>query len=153
MTAEGLGWDSEMQTATAWETQESGAGGRLGDKAAGGGDTRKGTSADANKTGAGGRHGERPELRGRITGWRENPAGKSSGVRGDRWGREASRVDHESLGVGDKEGGREDSGVAENPRGYPQGVGRGSRVAAGHRHPRSDRVSQRRLNPWSDQHG
>ena len=71
MTAEGLGWDSEMQTATAWETQESGAGGRLGDKAAGGGDTRKGTSADANKTGAGGRHGERPELRGRITGWRE----------------------------------------------------------------------------------
>ena len=32
---------------------------------------------------------------------------------------------HKSSGVGDEEGGREASGVAENPRGYCQGVGGG----------------------------
>ena len=50
---------------------------------------------------------------------------------GDEEGREASRVAHESLGVGDKEGGHEASGVAENPRRYRQGVGGGFELPHG----------------------
>ena len=47
------------------------------------------------------------------------------GVWGDDGGREASRVSHEYPGVGDKEGGRETSGVAENPQRSRHGVGGG----------------------------
>ena len=38
---------------------------------------------------------------------------------------------HESPGLGDKEGGREASGVAENPQGSRQGVGGGVELQQG----------------------
>ena len=61
----------------------------------------------------------------------ENPAGKSLGLRGGDGGREASRVAHESSGVGDEEGIREASGVAENPQGSRQGVRGGFELPQG----------------------
>ena len=80
---------------------------------AGRGDTRK---AFANKAGVEGRHGVRPDQTGRFAGWRETPDYESSGVQGDEGGCDSSGVVHESLGVGDKEGGREASRVAETHR-------------------------------------
>ena len=97
----------------------------MGDSIAGGGDTGKDSSADASKTGAGERHGTRPEKRVRLAGRLDNPTGKSSGVWGDNRGCEASGVAYESSRVGKEEGSQEASRVAENTRGYQQGVGRG----------------------------
>ena len=107
-TVERAGCNSKTRTAMEGGTQESGAGGLVGDVAA---------SAAADKAGAGGRHGTKKGLRGRIAGWRENPAGESLGVGGDEVACKASGLDHDSLVVGDEEGGRDSSGVAENPRG------------------------------------
>ena len=130
-TAEGAGWDSKQRTATAGGTQESGADGRSGDTMSGRGDTGKASSTVTDKAGAGGHHGARPEQRGRFAGWRENPAGESSGVRGDNGGRKASGVAHEYSGLGEKEGGCEASGVVENQQGYRQGVGGGGESPQG----------------------
>ena len=105
-TTDGEEWYYKMRTATAGGTQESGAEERSGDKAAGGGDTRKATSVAANEAGEGGSHRARPELRGRIAGRRGNPDG-------------------ESLGVWGKEGCCKASGVAGNTQGKRQGVGGG----------------------------
>ena len=46
-------------------------------------------------------------------------------VKDDNGGHKAYRVDHKFPGVGDKEEGREASGVANNPLGSCQGVGEG----------------------------
>ena len=116
---------------TSGGTQESGAGGHSGHEATRGVDAGKATSAAANKAVAGGSHGARPELRGRIVGWRGNLAGEPSRVRGDKGGREASGVAHEPLGVRDEEGGRKASEVTEKPRGYRQGVGGGVKLLQG----------------------
>ena len=51
-------------------------------------------------------------------------SGKTSGVRGDDVGRNASGVAHKSPGVGDEERVREASGVVENPWGSHHRVGR-----------------------------
>ena len=56
---------------------------------------------------------------------------KTSGVRGDDRGREASGVAHESPGVRGKEGVREASRGAETPRGSRQGVGGGVELPQG----------------------
>ena len=98
-------------------TKECGAGGHSGDEADGGGNTRKVTSTAANKAGAGGTHGAKTELRGGVKSRQENRADNYLGVRGNKGGRKASGVAHESSGVGDKEGGGEASGVAENLQG------------------------------------
>ena len=95
------------------------------DAMAGGGDTRKYSSAAANKAGARDHHGASPTQKGQKEGRQENKGGKTLGVRGNDRGREASEVAHESPGVGEKEGGRDASGVAENPRGSRHGVGGG----------------------------
>ena len=52
-------------------------------------------------------------------------------MRGDDVGRKSSRVAHESPGVGDEGGGREASGVEENPWGSRQGVGGGIELPQG----------------------
>ena len=59
----------------------------------------------------------RSGVRERVAGWRENPAGESSGVRGKDGGYKAYGVADEPSGVGGKGGGREAYGVAENPGG------------------------------------
>ena len=64
-----------------------------------------------------------------------SPAGKPGrtilrSVGGDG-GRKASGEAHESSGVGDEEGAREASGVAENPQGSRQGVGGGVNLPQG----------------------
>ena len=80
------------------------------------GDTRKASSAADKEAGEWGRNGARPENRGRSRGRRGNQARKTSGVWGNDGGCKASGVAHEYPGVGDKEGGREASRVAENPQ-------------------------------------
>ena len=82
-------------------------------------------SAAANEAVAQGRHGARPTQRGRQEGRQGKHTGEISEVRGDEGGRKASGVDHDNPKVGDKEGGHEASGVAENPQGSCQGVGGG----------------------------
>ena len=77
-----------------------------GGTSAGGGNTRDVTSEDADEAGAGGCHGAKQRGRVRISGRRENPGPKSSGV-------------------GIREGILEASGVAEKPEGDLQGVGWG----------------------------
>ena len=79
----------------------------------------------ANKEGARGRHGASPGQGGKKGGQQENTGGVTLGVRGDDGVREASRVENESPRVGDEEGGRKASGVAENPGGGRHGVGGG----------------------------
>ena len=74
-------------------------------------------SAAADKEGARGRHGARPGQEEKNGGRQESKGGKTLGVRGDGGGCEASGVAQESHRVGDEEGGRESSGVAENPEG------------------------------------
>ena len=102
-----------------------------GEAMAGRGNIGKAPFAAANKSGAWGRHGARPVQRGRYGGKQENQAGETSGVRGEDEGCEASRLAHESPGVGDEEGSRETSGGAENPRGSHQGVGGGVELPQG----------------------
>ena len=80
MTAEGVGWDSKMRTATAGETQESDVEEVSGDMVASGSNTGKATSTAADEAGVGGRHWKKPGIRGMIAGRRENPSGKSLGV-------------------------------------------------------------------------
>ena len=53
----GAGWKRATRTATAWGMQDTGEGEQLGDAMAGGGNTRKASSAAANEVGARGRHG------------------------------------------------------------------------------------------------
>ena len=90
---------------------------------AGEGNTRNATSVAANEAVVGGGgYGASTGLRGGIAGRRENSARESSVVGGDTGGLKASGVDHKPSGVEDKEGGREAARVAENPRGYSQGV-------------------------------
>ena len=91
-TAGGKGWERDTGTETAWGTQESGKVELPGDAIAGGGNTGKDPFAAANKAGAQGRHGVRPANRERSRGQPENQSDKSSGVRGDDWGCEASGV-------------------------------------------------------------
>ena len=98
---------------------------------AGGGNTGNESSAAADKARVGGRHRARLGNRGRSGGRRDNPYSKSLGLQGDDRGYMASKVAHESSGVGDEEGGREASRVAENPRGSRQGVGRGVKSPQG----------------------
>ena len=82
----------ETQTATAWGMQESGAGEQPGVVTASRSETGKAISASANNTVAVGRHGERYRVREREAGRQENPAGESSGVGGEKGGREAYGV-------------------------------------------------------------
>ena len=112
--------------------------------AAGGSKTGKATSAAADEAGAGGRHGARSGVRDRVVGWQENPAGKSSGVVGEKGGREAYRVSGESSGVGFEEGGRKAYRVAENPGGGCQGVQGGVELPQGINTPVVDDF------PWGD---
>ena len=130
-TTEGTGWERETWTAMAWGTQESGKGELPGDAMAGGGDTEKAPSVAANKVGPRGRHGARPANRVRYRGRRENQEDEYSEVQGNDRGCEASRVAHESPGVGAEEGGREASRVWENPRGSRQGVNEGVELPEG----------------------
>ena len=71
-------------------------------------------------------------------GQRENTGGETLGVRGNDGVRKAPGMAHKSPIVGDEEGGREASGVAENHRGRSRS-GQGSQVATGRRDPRSGR--------------
>ena len=105
--------------------QESGAEALHGDAQAGGGDTGKAPSTAAEEEVTWGRHGARLVQRGQEGGRSENVGGKTSVVRGDDGGREASGVAHKYPRVGDEEGGREASGVAENPQGSFHGGGGG----------------------------
>ena len=70
-----------------------------GDARAGRGDTGKAPSAAADEAGAWGRHGARPAQRGGKGGWHESMGGKTSVVRGDDGGREASGVAHPDMRV------------------------------------------------------
>ena len=92
---------------------------------AGGGNSGKASSTAADEAGARGRQGVRPVQRGRVAGQRENSASKSSGVRGNDGGYEASGVAHNYSVVEDEEGGRKAFGVEENPQGSCQGLGGG----------------------------
>ena len=56
-------------------------------------------------------------------------------VKDDNGGHKAYRVDHKFPGVGDKEEGREASGVANNPLGSCQGVGEGVELPQGNETP------------------
>ena len=78
----GAGEAGRPLTATVGATEESGADGRPGGAAAGGGDAGEAISTAADKAGAGDRHGANTVARDRISGRRENPAGKSYGVGG-----------------------------------------------------------------------
>ena len=114
---------------------------------AGSSNGRKAPSAAADEVGTGGRHGSRQRQRGKNGGRRRNVGAVTSGVRGNKGGREASGVETESHGVGEGEWGREASGVAENPGGGAPWSGRESRVASGRRHPQSGRGPQGGRNP------
>ena len=103
-SAGGTEWERETRTATAWGTQESGAGKLHGEARASGGNTGKSPSAASGEAGARGPHGARPAQRRIHGGGRENKAGETSGVRGDNRVCKASGVDHESPVVGDGEG-------------------------------------------------
>ena len=81
---------------------------------AGGSDARKSPSSAANEAETQDRHGARPGQEEEYEGRQENVGGVTSGVRGNKGGREASGVDPKSHGVGEGEGGREASKVAEN---------------------------------------
>ena len=89
---------------TAGEQEGSGAGDDPGGAAAGGGATTDATSEGVAAAGVGVRHGSGRGERSRVACRRENPDGDPSGV-------------------GNREGGHEASGVAENPGGDRQGVG------------------------------
>ena len=66
MTAGGVEGGRETRTDTPWGTQDSGAGAIHGDARAGGGNTKKASSATADDAGARGRHGARPVQRGKM---------------------------------------------------------------------------------------
>ena len=72
---------------------------------AGGGNTGKSPSADADESGERGCHGARQAQRGENGGRQGNSAGKTLGVWVDGGGREASGVAHKSPGVEDEGGG------------------------------------------------
>ena len=97
---------------TAQESKGSGAGPLPGGTAAGRGNTWVVTYKAADEAGAGGRHRERPGERERVSGRQENSAGESSEV-------------------GNRERGREASGVAENSGGDREGVGGGVELPRG----------------------
>ena len=106
-TLGGSGEVSMPPTATVEASEEIGV-----EEGPGGGATLDATNTDADVTGAGGRHrAEKREMEW-VAVQKENPASKSSGV-------------------GDREGVPETSGVAENPQGGCQGVGRGVKLPRG----------------------
>ena len=108
-------------TPTAEGPEGSGVETGLGGTAASRGATLDATAIEVDAAGAGGCHRAEKQKREKVAGWRENLAGKSSGV-------------------GDGEGGPKNSGVAENPGGGLQGVGGGS-SGQGVPHPWSGRVA------------
>ena len=125
MTKGDPGGIGDTLTAFPWGTQESGVGVIQVGARAGGSDTRKPPSGAADKAGTRGRHGVRPGQGKKNGGRRENAGDVTLGVQGNNRGRKASGVDHESHRVGEGEGGREASGVEENPGGGRHGVGGG----------------------------
>ena len=105
------------------------------DVQAGGRDNSKAPSATTNEAGTQGRHGVRQGRGGNEGGRQEKVGAEPLVVGANNGGREASRMDPESHGVGEGEGGHEAYRVAENLGvGEPQS-GQGSRVALGSRHP------------------
>ena len=100
-----------MQTVTAWDTQESGAGEQSGVVMVDGIKTGNATSTATDEAGAGGRHREMHGVRERAAGRQEQEWGARGG------GREAYGVADESPRVRGEEGGRDAYGVAENPGG------------------------------------
>ena len=127
-TAWGAGEISKMWTAMARVPQGSGAGPLPGGTAAGKSNTREVTSAGADEAGEGVRHGARPGVRERVAGRWENLSGESSDV-------------------GDREGGHEASGVAENPEGDRQGVGGGVKSPQGIEKPGVEEFPQGEIPP------
>ena len=112
----------DMLTAPPWGTQERGARGLQVGPQADRSDNRKAPSAASNKVGTQGRRGAKQGQEGRNGGRRKNVGAVTSGVRGNKRGREASRVNPESHRVGEREGDRTASGVAENPGRGSHGV-------------------------------
>ena len=88
-----------MLTATAEESEGSGAEDDPGGAVAGVGATSDETSKEAAATGAGGCHRAKKRERERVTVWQENPVGHSSGV-GEREGVPEASVVAENLGGG-----------------------------------------------------
>ena len=126
MTARGAEWERETHTATAWGTQESGAGELHGEARAGGRTpgnppprppTRRERGAAMVR---GRRKGGDKEAGGKHVPEKPRECGETAGdTRPLKW-------PTSPPGVGYEEGGREASGVAENPQGFHHGVGGGS---------------------------
>ena len=125
MSSGELEGSDETLTALSWGTQESGAGGLRGDARAGRSDEQKSPSTTADEASPRGRHGSRQGQRGHDGGRQEKVGAEPSGLVGNKGGHKASGVDPESHRVGEGEGGREASGVAENPREVRHRVGGG----------------------------
>ena len=133
-TTGGAGEVVIMPTATLEALGGSGTEDGLGVSAAGGGATSDSTNTDADAAGAGDHHGVENRKRERVTGRREKPAGKSSGV-------------------GEREGAPTASRVAENPGGHCQGVGGGVKLPRGTDTYRSRGVAPSGRNLRSDPRG
>ena len=115
-TAGGAGEAGRPLTATAGESDGSGAEDDPRDAAARGGATANVTSAAANKAGAGGRHGAKHRERERVAVRWENTASKLSGVGGEEGVHEVYEVTGEPSDVRGEGGGRKSYRVAEYPR-------------------------------------
>ena len=126
------GWEKETRTATEWGTQESGVGWLQGEVMVGRGENKKYFSTAANKGGARGRHGARQAQGGISRGRRENPARKTSVVRGDDEGHKAYGVVHESPVFGEEGGGGARPTERQNIHwGSRQGLGGGVELPQG----------------------
>ena len=119
------GWGQDTLTVLPWGTQESGVRGIWLDVWSVGSNGRKAPSATADEAGTRGRHGAWHEQGAKKGGRRGWEGAEPLGVGGNLGVCEASKVDPETHGVEGEEGGREASGVEENPGTGRHGVGRG----------------------------